>query len=449
MFNDISGHMYMWVLWIVIPLIYELFGSVISCVALVIKKIFSKQQILNYHPIVTIIVPVYNSEKTLKSCLISIINQTYPLSHIEVMVVDNGEYSELSYKIFEKVQQDYPDLNIKFYYSEKGKSQALNQGVFMSQGKYIINIDSDGWLDTEAIYKIVLRFENNSNVSGITGSVLIDSSLITGNIISSTACKCEYFEYIDAFLVGRNFKSITDNIYTVAGAFSAFKRESLFKTQLYNGDTLGEDTHMTFQIRKFDGGKIELCEDAFFFVDPIENFGKLYSQRQRWQRSEIEVAKLFQEFYPKRLSKGIFSSFFRTIVADHSMAILKSLWIVASIYYFVSIGDYYNLIGFNILLYLVYLMITLIHFASSLLFINTQKHLLKFSLKNFHCMVFMPLYRFVLYWIRVAGIINSINSEGKWKALTLYEEIKIFQEAFSGNFKKIFRNAFEFIRTFS
>ena len=57
----------------------------------------------------------------------------------------------------------------------------------------------------------------------------------------------------------------------MSGAFSAFRKSTILKTQLYNTETVCEDTHVTFQVRKLLHQKIAICENAVFFVDPIEN----------------------------------------------------------------------------------------------------------------------------------------------------------------------------------
>ena len=105
--------------------------------------------------------------------------------------------------------------------------------------------------------------------------------------------KAEYFEYCQAFLAGRNYQSEVDKIFTMSGAFSAFRKSAILQTQMYNTDTVGEDTHVTFQVREKLNLKVKLCENAIYYVDPIESFNKLYTQRQRWQRGEIEVAHIF------------------------------------------------------------------------------------------------------------------------------------------------------------
>ncbi len=56
----------------------------------------------------------------------------------------------------------------------------------------------------------------------------------------------EYFEYAQSFLSGRSIENCGNRLFTMSGAFSAFRRDVLVQTFMYNVDTVGEDTDMTF-----------------------------------------------------------------------------------------------------------------------------------------------------------------------------------------------------------
>jgi putative glycosyltransferase (exosortase G-associated) len=196
------------------------------------------------------------------------------------------------------------------------------------------------------------------------------------------------------------------------------------KTQMYNSETLGEDTHMTFQIRKFTKGKIILCEDAFFFVDPIESLDKLYIQRQRWQRSEMEISKMFSEFYTNRISGFITKFTMRVLISDHTLTFSKLLWLFAMIYlYFINYSLIF-LIGGNILLYLIYSLNSFIYLKVSSLYLKEQPELKKYMNRKWYICLLMPIYRTITFFIRIAGIINSMTTKSKWHTKTLTQEIK-------------------------
>lgn len=98
-------------------------------------------------------------------------------------------------------------------------------------------------------------------------------------------------EYAQAFLAGRSYASEMNAVYTLSGAFSAFRKSAVLKSWMYNTDTICEDTHITFQMRYRQNERVEVCEDAIFFVDPIEDVNKLYTQRQRWQREVLRLPR--------------------------------------------------------------------------------------------------------------------------------------------------------------
>ncbi len=62
--------------------------------------------------------------------------------------------------------------------SEQGKSRALNLALYNSDGKYIINLDSDGMLEKNALVNMITRFENDTAINCMTGSILTVSEQI-------------------------------------------------------------------------------------------------------------------------------------------------------------------------------------------------------------------------------------------------------------------------------
>ena len=101
----------------------------------------------------SVIVPVYNTEKYLRECLDSIINQTF--RDIEIICVNDGS-TDKSLEILKEYA--LKDNRIKVItQGNKGQSVARNIGLNNASGKYITFIDSDDYLDFNT-YKIVLSF---------------------------------------------------------------------------------------------------------------------------------------------------------------------------------------------------------------------------------------------------------------------------------------------------
>lgn len=103
------------------------------------------------NPLVSIIIPVYNSENTLSLCLDSIKKQSY--DNIETIVVESRKSSDRTLEIAEKY-----DCRI-FALNDKERSPALNYGVRKSKGKYIYRVDSDFVLDKDLVSEAVQMCE--------------------------------------------------------------------------------------------------------------------------------------------------------------------------------------------------------------------------------------------------------------------------------------------------
>lgn len=424
-----------WMAWVIIPLLMEIIPAFIGFLILVKKRIFYKQPEKPVMlPEITLIIPVYNSHETLESCLKSVYDSTYSNESINILLVDNKSTDD-SFDIFCNCQKKYPTLSMQWMKAEQGKSKALNMALFNSRGKYIIHIDSDGKLKPDALENMVIKFESNPDIHCLTGVILTDPQLIeeTDNRFMKLIRRCEFFEYCQAFLAGRNFESEFNSIYTLSGAFSAFRKSTILKTQLYNTDTVCEDTHVTFQIRKLMKKSVNLCENAMFFVDPIEDCGKLYTQRQRWQTGELEVSHMFLKNSFK--SSKVFSDvMIKALAFDHTFAFPRMIWYFALICLAFLNYPFKLIAGSVIILYALYVLSAFLFYLNICSYLKSDKELKKYYAKKWYFVFLMPIYNFWIFWIRFVGIINSITNRHGWKVRTFREERQSFKDVVKKDF---------------
>jgi len=437
--KTLGSEIVFWMAWVIIPLIVEILPAIGGIVLLIWKRIrYKKEKELEYFPEITLIIPVYNSAGTLEECLDSVRMSSYPMSSITVMLVDNGSKDE-SFAVYQKYQQEHPDMNAKWMNAKQGKSRALNMALFNSEGKYIIHIDSDGKLHEDALMNMVKRFEANEKICCMTGAILTDPEAINAEKSpwKRVLQKAEFFEYAQAFLAGRNYEAELNSIFTLSGAFSAFRKSTILKTQLYNTETVCEDTHVTFQIRYMLNKRIDICENALFFVEPIESVEKLYVQRQRWQRGEVEVIHMF----PKKDRKGsVFSDVMSKVaIFDHTFAFPRMIWYMA-LFCLCLIGYpfKYILISF-LLLYFLYVLAAFLYYINVCLFLRWEKKLRKFYSRKVIYVTILPALNFLVYWFRLAGIINSIKGVSTWRTKGYREEIAIAKDIVKKDFSGVTR----------
>ena len=98
-------------------------------------------------PKVSIIVPIYNVEQYLRRCIDSLLAQTY--TNIEIVLVDDGSPDNCGDICDEYAQTD---TRIKVIHKKNcGLSAARNSGIEAVSGEWVTFIDSDDWLETDAI----------------------------------------------------------------------------------------------------------------------------------------------------------------------------------------------------------------------------------------------------------------------------------------------------------
>lgn len=114
-------------------------------------------------PAVSIIIPVYNAEKTLNRCLKSIFNQSY--SNFEVIAVNDGS-TDNSQAILDKFTDKVTIIN----QSNQGAPTARNAGAKIAQGQYLLFVDSDTELDQQLLKKMIDALERNIDASYVYSS---------------------------------------------------------------------------------------------------------------------------------------------------------------------------------------------------------------------------------------------------------------------------------------
>ena len=436
--NRFCNSFLFWAAWIIIPVMMEIVPSLGSAFVLIKKHIFHKEIIKPaIDPEISLIIPIYNSMDTLEQCIRSIDESDYPDERIRIFLVNNQGQDD-SFQVFCDCQQKYPQLQMQWLNAKQGKSKALNMALFNSEGKYIIHIDSDGLLERSALRNMVYRFEADQTIECMTGVILTDPKQVQAYppVLPRILRKVEFMEYAQAFLAGRNYSAEVNAVYTLSGAFSAFRKSAVLKSQLYNTDTICEDTQITFQMKYLQKTKVGICEDAIFFVDPIEDMDKLYTQRQRWQRGSLEVSHLFLK--DKLKARNMLTNVgVRTLLYDHTFAFPRMIWYLALIcllcmnYSFAQIG--YS----TLFLYGLYVLIGVFYYISTVGFLKNFKEIRKYYAKQWYVIPVLPIFNLMVFFIRFAGVINSINTDSAWKTRNFTQEKESFVQTVAKDFSVV------------
>lgn len=101
------------------------------------------------NPLVSIIVPVYNGENTIKGCIDSLLAQTY--ENTEIIIIDD-ESNDLTADICNGISDERVSFHVQ---KHGGVSFCRNSGINKSSGKYIMFMDSDDFISSEAVENMV------------------------------------------------------------------------------------------------------------------------------------------------------------------------------------------------------------------------------------------------------------------------------------------------------
>ena len=182
--------------------------------------------------LISIIIPVYNSEKYLKRCFDSVVNQTY--KNLEIILVDDGS-QDLSPEICDEFARLDPRIRV-IHKENGGASTARNAGLGIAKGDFIGFVDSDDWID-HSMYEIMRRhlLEHMADVCDV-GSLSTATESEYKNRREKISIKEEYDILIDFFKVDR-----------YSCCRKLYRREVIGNFRFPSGK-IGEDVLFNFQV---------------------------------------------------------------------------------------------------------------------------------------------------------------------------------------------------------
>lgn len=111
-----------------------------------------------YFPLVSVLIPVYQVERYIERCARSVFEQTY--NNCEFVFVDDG-CSDSSIDLLRKTIDEYPNVKNRViiikHEQNKGLSATRNTAINSCHGEFVIHVDSDDWLEPDAISLLVKR----------------------------------------------------------------------------------------------------------------------------------------------------------------------------------------------------------------------------------------------------------------------------------------------------
>ena len=244
---------------------------------------------------ISIIVPVYNTEKYLDRCIQSILAQTY--TDFELLLVDDGS-TDSSGAICDKYAAE--DSRVRVFHKENGgASAARNLGLDNAQGEWVTFCDSDDWLDSDLYEKMCKSAENEQSEMVVSG-VKIDEK---GKSIWTLQCPRDYVNKESManlrMIEGPIFSSIWNKL---------IKREFLDRHNIRFDARLQmwDDLWLVLRLRFF-APKISIVGDSFYYYRMTESPSITKSSISKKVSSQLLCASLLKNFFIENNAKEQYS----------------------------------------------------------------------------------------------------------------------------------------------
>lgn len=203
-------------------------------------------------PIFSVVIPAFNSAKTLENTIKSVLNQT--LQDFEIIVVNDGSTDE-TVSLIEKLLDHRVSIISQ---QNKGVSAARNKGISFAKGEYIAFLDSDDlWLPEKLQIQYDFLQKNQSVTAVQTGAIFINNDL---EILSVRPC----FESKDVLLETLLFQNLPSVMSTIVIKFTEIEKVGLF-----NENLLFEDWEFTVRLAHY--GKFESIKQPLTLTRIHEN----------------------------------------------------------------------------------------------------------------------------------------------------------------------------------
>lgn len=281
-----------------------LFVSVFTEVFLLITLFEKRNHINSTHldeqpndadcPEVTILIPVFNEEKTVGKTIESLLAMNYPSDKLKIMVVDDGS-KDTTWSVIQKYAT-HPQISLH-QKENGGKYTALNYGIENSTSEFIGCLDADSFVEPTAL-KYIMSYFTDKKTMAVTPSMKIQNP----DTILGLMQNAEY--NLGIFM--RKILGYLDAQYVTPGPFSIFRKDVFRTIGKYRHAHNTEDLEMALRMQSNHMRIVNAHKAVVYTVGPRSIY-RLYKQRVRWTGGFIQNAVDYKKmiFNPKYGNLGM------------------------------------------------------------------------------------------------------------------------------------------------
>lgn len=246
--------------------------------------------------LISVIVPVYNTEKYLDRCIQSILGQTY--SNIELLLIDDGSMDS-SGEICDKYAQQ--DSRVRVFHKENGgASAARNMGLDNARGLWIAFVDSDDWIDPE-MYSEMYSLAVAESVDAVYCDIMFED--VGAQSVYSYNNKFE-----DHQLMQRCLVPIHVQYFSMCNKLIAKRVFESNKIRAVEGANMWEDVELAIKVRYFVNSS-KVINKPYYHYNQANITSTTHSKRQILIDGQIERVKQIEVFFVEQGAKSKYKHF--------------------------------------------------------------------------------------------------------------------------------------------
>ncbi len=244
-------------------------------------------------PAITIVIPCFNEETWISRTILSCIDQDYPPDKLELIIVDDGSTDRSVEVIQDTVARLWREnerfrtrerIRVFLQKTNQGKREAMALGIRNCRTELIGFVDSDSFLEPDAIRNLVQPFYD-PKVAGVTGRTDVV------NTYTNALTKMQSVRYYVSFRIFKAAEAYFDSVMCLSGPLSAYRLDAVnevldeWVNQTFLGQkaTFGDDRSLTnFVVRNH---RTQYQDTAICATITPNNHKIFLRQQMRWKRS--------------------------------------------------------------------------------------------------------------------------------------------------------------------
>ncbi|MCQ2498089.1 MAG: glycosyltransferase [Lachnospiraceae bacterium] len=270
---------------------------------------------------VSVVVPVYNSEKYLKKCLDSLLNQT--LKEIEVICVDDDSTDSSCEIIQNIISYDERFKYIKKKHEGYGAAAARNEGLKYASGKYLIFLDADDWFESTMLEKLSLKADQEEAEIVFFDGYIYDDVSKTLSCETNRITDFNYFPNKEVF----SWKDIKECIFQTSSGWAwnkLYLREFVVKSGLLFQNVFHADDAFFSYSSLILAKRITSIREKFIYYRSNVPTGQTAQMDNSPLSAPKFVMKLREELIHSDVYEELRESFIKLVV-DYCEYYLRSL----------------------------------------------------------------------------------------------------------------------------